>query len=282
MSTREFSWKTIDGLKIYGKYWAPDNGIKGVVCLVHGMGEHINRYEHVAEMLTDHGYALIGYDHRGHGQSEGQRGHTPSYDYLLNSVDDLLSKAQEYFPEIPQILYGHSMGGGLVLNYALQWQPQIAGVIASSPWLKLAFEPPKALVTLAKVVNRVLPSFSQSTKLDAKAISRDQAVVKAYEDDPLVHDKISSGFYLSTYQAGLWALDHADELHLPLLLFHGTEDQLTSYEASKEFAKKAGDLVTFRLFNGAYHEIHNDLCKQELFDLMINWLDSRVGNEEEE
>jgi alpha-beta hydrolase superfamily lysophospholipase len=97
-----------------------------------------------------------------------------------------------------------------------------------------------------------------------------------------VHDKISSGFYLSTYQAGLWALDHADELHLPLLLFHGTEDQLTSYEASKEFAKKAGDLVTFRLFNGAYHEIHNDLCKQELFDLMINWLDSRVGNEEEE
>ena len=133
-----------------------------------------------------------------------------------------------------------------------------------------------------RTVNKVWPGFSQSTKLDTKAISRDPEVVKAYEDDPLVHDKITSSFYLSAYQAGLWALDHADEIHLPLLLFHGTEDQLTSYEASKEFAKKAGDFVTFRLFNGAFHEIHNDLCKQELFDLMINWLDSRVGNEEEE
>ena len=77
-------------------------------------------------------------------------------------------------------------------------------------------------------------------------------------------------------------MEHANELHLPLLLFHGTEDRLTSFEASKEFAQKAGDYVTFRLYQGAFHEIHNDLCKQELFEMMINWLDSRIGNEEEE
>lgn len=276
MKVEEFHWKTVDGLKLYGKYWAPENSIKGVVCLVHGMGEHVDRYEHVGEKLTDNGYALIGFDQRGHGRSEGKRGHTPSYEHLLNSVDDLLSKAGEFFPEIPQVLYGHSMGGGLVLNYIIEWQPQIAGAIVSSPWLKLAFDPPAIQVQLGKLVNKVFPAFTQSSKLDTKSISRDPAEVKRYEDDPLVHDKISTSFFLEAYQMGLFALENPAEIHLPLLLYHGTGDMLTSHEASKQFAAGVQGDLTFKLFDGAYHETHNDFVKDELFEMMIQWLDEHV------
>lgn len=276
MKVEEFHWKTVDGLKLYGKYWAPENSIKGVVCLVHGMGEHVNRYEHVGQLLTENGYALIGFDQRGHGRSEGKRGHTPSYEHLLNSVDDLLSKAGEFFPEIPQVLYGHSMGGGLVVNYVLEWQPNLAGVIVSSPWLKLAFEPPAFEVTLGKMMVKIFPAFTQSTKLDTSAISRDAAEVKKYEDDPLIHDKISAMFFLEAYHNGLEAAKRGNEIHLPMLLYHGTADKLTSHEASTSFAKDVEGDITFKLFNGAYHETHNDLIKDELFELMISWLDEHV------
>lgn len=281
MKVEEFYWKTTDGLNIYGKYWAPENSIKGVVCLVHGMGEHINRYAHVGELLTENGYALIGYDHRGHGQSEGKRGHTPSYDHLLNTVDDLLGKAGEYFPEIPQVLYGHSMGGGLVLNYVVDWQPNIAGLIASSPWLRLAFEPPALQVKLGKMMNKIFPAFTQSTKLDASAISRDEAEVKKYESDPLVHDKISAKFFLDAYEHGISVLERGGDIHVPVLIYHGTADQLTSPAATKEFARTINGDVTFKLFDNSYHEIHNDLNKDELFELMIQWLDTHVRDLEE-
>src|SRR5688572_31125124 len=98
MKTEEFHWRSIDDLKIFGKCWSPDKDIKGVVCLVHGMGEHCNRYEHLGKFLCDNGIALVAYDQRGHGKSEGKRGHTPSYEHLLQEVDNLIKKTRELFP----------------------------------------------------------------------------------------------------------------------------------------------------------------------------------------
>lgn len=275
MREEEFHWKTTDGLQIYGRYWAPDDNIKGVVCLVHGMGEHCSRYAHVGKLLVEQGIALISFDQRGHGKSEGKRGHTPSYELLMQSIDDLLAKAAEYFPQTPIVLYGHSMGGNLVLNYVLKRKPQIKGVIASSPWLRLAFEPPAIQVKLGEIVNKILPAFTQSTKLDASTISRIPEEVKKYKDDPLVHDKISTMFFISVKTQGEWALANASKLRLPLLIFHGTGDLLTSYTASKEFVDNTSkEDVTLKLFDGAYHEIHNDLNQKDLFDLVTRWLDS--------
>lgn len=276
MKVEEFQWKTADGLKLYGKYWAPNNGIKGVVCIVHGMGEHINRYEHLGEMLTEHGYAVIGYDQRGHGKSEGKRGHTPSYEHLLNGVDDLLAKADEFFPETPEILYGHSMGGNLVINYVMDRQPNIAGLIVSSPMLKLAFDPPAFKLKLGKLMMKLYPAYSETTGLESAAISRIPEEVKKYDNDPLVHDKISTNMFFETYAKGLEALEHPEDIHLPTLIYHGSADRLTSAEATKEFARNLQGDITFKLFEGGYHELHNDLCKQELFDLMLNWLEGHM------
>lgn len=276
MTEKEFSWKTIDDIELYGKYWATEGHVDAVVCLVHGMGEHCNRYAHLGKFLAEDHIALIGFDHRGHGKSGGKRGHTPSYDHLLQGVDELVDKAMEFFPETPIFLYGHSMGGNLVLNYALQRKPQINGVIASSPWIKLAFDPPKIQVKMGKLVNKIYPAFTQSTNLDTKAISRIEEEVKKYEEDPLVHDNISTMFFLSAYEQGLWALKHAGEFTLPLLIYHGTGDQLTSYKATEAFANKVNNDVTFKLFEGAFHEIHNDLDQKELFELMKSWIRSHL------
>ncbi|MEX0813571.1 MAG: lysophospholipase [Chitinophagales bacterium] len=278
MKTQEFNWKNADGLKIFGKYHAPESGAKAVIAMVHGMGEHCQRYDSWAKRFTEKGYAFIAFDHIGHGKSEGKRGHVNAYDRLLESVDQLLDKAREYFPELPVFLYGHSMGGNVVLNYAIKNpDAKIKGIICSSPWLKLAFDPPAIQVKLGRLVNNIFPAFTQSTKLDAAAISRDPKEVEAYENDPLVHDRISTMFFISAHEAGLYALENADKIKNPLLLFHGTSDQLTSYKASEEFADKVQAPLKFELFEGAFHEIHNDYDRDKLFQLITSWSENLLN-----
>ncbi len=273
MEHRDLKWQSSDGIDIYGQCWLNDAKSKAVVCIVHGMGEHSGRYTHVAKYFVDAGYSVIAYDQRGHGKSDGKRGHTPSYDLLLDGVTDLLKQAEKIAPGVPKFIYGHSMGGNVVLNYALRRKPEVAGIIASSPYLKLAFDPPAIKVAAGRLVNNILPGFTQSTELDATAISRDKKVVDAYLNDPLVHDKISARFFVEVHSAGLWAIEHASEMKLPLLLFHGTEDKLTSPEGSKEFADKVKENCTFRLWDGFYHETHNEPEKEEVLKYIVTWLD---------
>lgn len=275
MKHQELKWKSSDGIKLYGQYWSDEN-VKAVVCIVHGMGEHSGRYAHVAKFLNENNYAVIAHDQRGHGKSGGNRGHTPSYDLLLDGISDLLKQADSLFPNSPKFLYGHSMGGNFVLNYAMRRKPEIAGVILSSPWFKLAFEPTAAKVTLAKMVNRIFPSFTQSSNLDATALSRDIAVVNAYKNDKLVHDKVSSNLFLIIHNSGIWALEHVQEFPLPLLIYHGTGDRLTSAKASEEFAKKIRGNVTFKLWEGFYHETHNEPEKQEVLNFVKEWMDKQL------
>ena len=238
MKHSEFKFKTFDGLSLFAQSWQPKNQTKAVVCLVHGMGEHSGRYSHVADQITQAGYSLIAFDLRGHGQSEGPRGHTPSYEALLQDISSLLEVANKKFPQLPSFLYGHSLGGNLVLNYVLRRQSHLKGVIATDPWFRLAFEPPRFKIILAQITNYIWPSFSQKNGLDTKVLSRDPEVVRAYENDQLVHDHISARMFIGVYQAGQWALKHASEFPLPLLLMHGGEDKIISVEASREFANR--------------------------------------------
>jgi len=143
MKHSEFKFKTFDGLLLFAQSWQPKNQTKAVVCLVHGMGEHSGRYTYLVDRLIQTGYTVLTFDLRGHGRSPGQRGHTPSYEALLQDISSLLEVANERFPQRPSFLYGHSLGGNLVLNYVLRRQTQLKGVIATDPWLRLAFEPPR-------------------------------------------------------------------------------------------------------------------------------------------
>ena len=277
MKRTEFKFKTFDGLQLFGQSWQPEDRPRAVVCLVHGMGEHSGRYAHVADALIQAGYILFTFDIRGHGKSSGLRGHTPSYEALMKDISSLLEVANKQFPQLSSFLYGHSLGGNLVLNYILRRQSHLKGVIATDPWLRLAFEPPRFKIILAQITNYIWPSFSQKNGLDTKVLSHDPEVVYAYENDPLVHDHISARMFISIYQAGQWALEHASELPIPLLLMHGGDDKLSSVEASREFADKITKNCTLKIWDGLYHEIHNEPEKEEVFKFLIDWLDKEVS-----
>src|SRR5262245_17796575 len=213
---RRFEWfqQAGDGPKLFAQCWQPDSEAAAVICLVHGLGEHSGRYSNLATALTDSGYALMAFDHRGHGKSQGPRGHTPSYDTLMDDIGRMLDEAAARFPNLPRFIYGHSMGGNLALNYVLRRRPELAGAIASGPWLRTTFAPPAWKVVLGRTMNNLLPSLTQPSGLDVQAIARDAAVVRAYQGDPLIHERISARLFVSCYDAGLWALDHAAEFAL--------------------------------------------------------------------
>ncbi len=276
MKFSDLAWKTTDGLDICARLWEPDTPPKAIVCLVHGHGEHSGRYEHVAEALAHAGYAMLALDQRGHGRSGGPRGHTPSYEALMQDIGLLLEQARARFPRLPCFLYGHSMGGNEVINFALRRKPDLAGVIASGPWLRLAFTPPAWKVTLGRLLNNIHPRFTQRTGLEVAAISRDPRVVQAYIHDPLVHDRISSRLYFDTVDAGDWALAHAADFPLPLLLMHGGADRLSDPQASREFARRGGSHITFHLWEEDFHEVHNELDQKEVLDLVTIWMDARL------
>ena len=276
MKMREWGWKSADGLEMFAQSWEPDETPRAVVCLVHGLGEHSGRYAHVGKAFVEAGFVLTGFDVRGHGKSGGPRGHTPSYDALMDDIDLFIHLVAGRYPGLPRFLYGHSLGGNFVINFALRCRPELVGVIATGPWLKLAFQPASSKVMLGKIMNNILPGFSQASGLDTRALSHDPEVVNAYENDPLVHDKISARLFLNVFESGLWALDHAAEIPLPLLLMHGGADRIISLEASRQFAASAGDKVTLRIWDGLYHEIHNEPEQGEVFTVMIDWMNTQL------
>jgi len=275
----EFTLQAPGGVRFYYQGWQPDSFPLATICLVHGLGEHSGRYAHFADALTQAGYALLAYDLRGHGRSEGGRGDALSYEVLLDDIARCLDEAATRYPVTPRFLYGHSLGGGLVLNYALRRRPPLAGVIATSPWLRLAFAPPPVKLTLARSMSRLLPSFAQSNGLNPEDLSHDPEVVRLYEIDSLVHDRITARLAVGTLDAGEWALAHASEFALPLLIMHGSSDRITSAEASRDFARQVPSECTFKLWDGLYHETHNELCKSQVLRFAIDWLKSRGARE---
>ncbi|TAF67790.1 MAG: alpha/beta hydrolase [Cytophagales bacterium] len=283
MSNKAFYFSSTDGLRLYAQTWVGEEAPQACFFIVHGMGEHSGRYTHLVNFLVENHFQVFAFDLRGHGLSAGQKGHTPNYAQLLKDIETFIQQSHAQFEtaHLPAFLYGHSMGGNQVLNYVLKKMPDyntFKGIISSSAYLKLAFNPPPIKIALGKFVNSIYPKFSQSTNLDVKAISKDPAVVEAYTKDPLVHDKISASFFLSTSQAALFALEEAPRFSLPLLLYHGTADKLTSIEGSKEFASKAPkNLTTTQWFEGGFHELHNDSEKEQLFPLMLNWLKQQLN-----
>lgn len=278
MKTFEWEWKSFDGLGMYAKGWAPEKDPKAVVCLIHGLGEHIGRYEHVGAAFAEAGYAMLGFDLRGHGKSGGPRGHAPSYDALLDDMAAFIQQAKERYPARSCFLYGHSMGGNLVINYVLRRKSELGGVIATGPWLKLAFQPPAIKVALGRVMNNIAPGFTQASGLETAALSRDPKVVDAYVNDPLVHNRITARLFVGLFDAGQYAFDRPSEFPLPTLLMHGTMDRLTSAEASRQFGAAAPKSVTTELWEGWFHEIHNEPEKEKVFAKMVAWLDTQVKN----
>lgn len=279
MNYKSVFYTSIDGLKLSGYLWEPKETPKAVINLVHGFGEYSDRYDHWAMRFTKKGYIVHAIDLRGHGKSDGRRGHINSFDDFINDVEVLVNESKKLYPNLPQFIYGHSLGGNIVTNYILKRENTFKGAIISSPWFSLSFDPSALMLVLARVMNKIYPKFTQKSNLEVKALSHDKKVVDDYITDPLVHEKISARMFFEIYNAGLWALENTNKINLPVLIQHGTGDHITSYKASKDFAEKAksvGKDVVYKEWPELYHELHNELEKDVIFEFVLEWIEKKL------
>ena len=265
-----------DGLKIatFSNHFKSE---KGVMIITHGMGEHSMRYMEMVDFFTNVGYTVISFDIRGHGLSEGKRGHSPGYEFLMDDIERVYTQVKKDYPSLPIFLFGHSMGGNLILNFLLRKPNSICGAIVTGAYLKLGFEPPKWKIILAKLSSSIWPTLSQPTELELDALSRNKEVIRKYENDELVHDRITSAFFINVHFAGQYVIDHANEIKTPLLVMHGMEDRLTSPKGSQEFASNSGENVHLKMWDGLYHELHNEPEKQEIFNYEMEWMNKLLN-----
>ncbi len=277
MSTTPFTLTTRDNLTLRGSKYTVDHA-GAVVCLIHGLGEHYQRYAHVIEAFNRHGLSFYAMDLRGHGQSDGPRGHTPSYHHLLDDIDLLVELAEKENPALPLVLYGHSMGGNLALNYLLlRDSADFAGGLITSPWLRLTHPPKGPLLWLAHIGNKLLPTLAQGNGLKVEDISSVPAVQQDYANDPLNHDRITPRLFMEVNKMGRAALENAPYLHTPVLLAHGSADNITSPAASQEFAGRAPKgLVELKIWDGLRHETHNEHNKEEVIAFYADWIANKL------
>ncbi len=273
---RETTIAAGDNIRLFARIDTPLQP-RGCVVISHGFGEHCGRYGKLADTLMGIGLTTVRYDLRGHGHSGGKRGHASSYEIYLNDLEHVIELARDVSPALPTFLFGHSMGGGLVLNYALRRGGNLAGVIASSPWLRLAFQPPAWKVLLAQMIVGVLPGLRVATNLDTSKLSHDAEVAKTLEQDSLANPMMSAAAFVALVRAGEYASAHAGTLRLPLLLMHGGADAITDIRASEVFFAAAGMTdKTFKRWDGMYHETLNEIDSEPVYQMIVDWLKPRL------
>ncbi|MGF1587386.1 MAG: alpha/beta hydrolase [Bacteroidales bacterium] len=277
MENQSGSFTSADGNKMFFQSWSPSGNPEMVIALVHGLGEHSGRYQHWARKFCEESIAFAAFDLRGHGLSEGKRGNIPSLEVAFIDIGLFLDRVGVIFPGTPVVLYGHSLGGNLAVNYVLSRDSNLAALVMTSPWLQLSAPVPNYKKMLAHLAGSLMPSFIQPSGLDPVYLSRDQKVVHEYRSDPLVHDRISAGLYLSGSHGSEKALSLAGNITMPVLIMHGTDDGLTSPEGSKSFNGNSGENVTLKLWDGFYHELHNEPEKDDVFLFITGWLHKDVN-----
>ena len=270
--------KTSDDHALHTRSW-PAGEPRALVVLTHGFGEHCGRYGGLAQALNAARISLFAYDLRGHGRSGGPRGFVPCYEDLLDDLERVIAAAQREHPGLPLFLFGHSMGGNIVINYALRRQAPagIRGVLVSGPWLRLASQPPGWKRVLGRLAAKLQPRMVLPAAMDPAVLSHDRQQVLAYSSDPLVHSTMTARLFAEVTAAGEWALAHAAALTLPVLLMHGGGDRLTDPRATEEFhARAGGNDKSLKIYPDQYHEILNETDPAPVLRDIVEWIQRRI------
>ena len=267
----DFNIRLRNGKILSGIIKSSGEDLKAVIILVHGLGEHIQRYNSWADLFKSENIGFAGVDLPGHGRSEGKRGHINPFSVTAEMLDILIKSCNQTFPGTPVYLYGHSLGGTIVLDYLLKKSPRVKGAIVTSPLLRLGFEPSKSKIQLASVMKHLIPALAQPSGLIQDHLSHDKKVVERYKNDPLVHGRISVSLFHGMMNSARYCLEHASELKVPTLLIHGGDDLICSPEGSREFASKS-QKVSFKIWDGGYHELHNEVFRDEVFRYILKWV----------
>jgi acylglycerol lipase len=263
-------------VEIYWQAWLPEGDPRAVVVLAHGASEHGGRYAWVGEQLAERGLALYAGDHRGHGRSSGPRAYIDRLDNAVADLDRVVDIARRAHPDVKTFLLGHSMGGAVALSYSFEHQDRLDGLVLSAPLAALEAASP-VLRLAGQALSLLLPR-AGVVPIDSEGVSRDPAVVRDYEADPLNHHgKLPARTVAELTGAIAGYPERVRELTLPILTMHGSADRLTPPEGSEMIVERAGskDRSIIR-YDGLYHELLNEPERQRVLDDIVGWMETRL------
>jgi alpha-beta hydrolase superfamily lysophospholipase len=273
MRNRELQTPGIGGLDLYAQSWLPDEHPRAVLVLSHGLGEHSGRYAALAGELVSHGYGVYALDHRGHGRSPGPRANIQRFAHLVSDLCVFVGRCGRQHVDTPVYLLGHSMGGAVAFESVLRLQDSLRGLVLSAP----ALAPGDAVSPLRELTVRALAAVVPNAgvlALPPSAVSRDPAVVEAYERDPLVLHKSAPArtvVELLDAMRGFPAL--APRLRLPTLILHGTGDRLVPLASNRPVYQAIGSRErSLKVYEGLYHEVFNEPERATVIGDLLRWL----------
>lgn len=262
------------GGSLHRRSWRPPLA-RRAIALIHGYAEHVGRYDALGAWFAARGVAVHGYDQRGHGRSEGRRGHLNAFGELLDDAERFLEVVRQEHPGLPLTLLGHSLGGLVVASLLTERRPAVDDAVFSGAALARP-EISGLRIAVARALRRVVPRLALASGIDPSGLSRDAAVVRDYLADPLVFGHMTCSFAVEVLDAIERLAARSDPIELPLLVLHGADDPIVRADASRRFfARARGPGSELRLYPKLLHEIFNEPEREDVFDDVLEWLDAR-------
>ncbi|MFW6330388.1 MAG: alpha/beta hydrolase [Gemmatimonadota bacterium] len=260
-------------MRLHYRTWEVDRARAGLL-MVHGMFEHSRRYEELARSMASHHLSTFALDLRGHGESEGRRGHVHRFDVLLQDVDRFRREVQSLLaPDLPLFLLGHSLGGLIVLRYLEEYDAAVCGAIMTSPWLGTAVPVPRWQVLAAAVLDRILPAFPFPFSIDPADLTHDEERAQDYREDSLIHGTITPRFFTQTSAAIEQAHRRGDRIHVPTLFLLAGDDRIVDTERSLAFARSLpSEDITINVLRGQYHELLQERNRETVYETIHEWI----------
>lgn len=257
---------------IFLRSWPSNNDPTYNIIIIHGLGEHSGRYKEFASFFMKKNIGVFSFDLIGHGKSDGLKGHISNIKDFTDSIEDVLIEVRRRYINTPIILFGHSLGGCLALNYLIERKSkEISLAIISSAWIETKIQIPKYLVIIQRVMHTLFPKVRISNRLDAKDLSKDIKIVDKYKNDPLVHDRISLNL-LSEINKTIKKIKNKNyNIEIPVLIIHGKKDKIISYKGSELIHKKIKN-SKLKLYDNVYHEPHNDNERKEILEYYYDFI----------
>jgi alpha-beta hydrolase superfamily lysophospholipase len=257
---------------IFLRSWLSNNDPIYNIIIIHGLGEHSGRYKEFASFFIKKNIGVFSFDLIGHGKSDGLKGHISNIKDFTDSIEEVLIQVRKRFINTPIIIFGHSLGGCLALNYLIERKSkEISLAIISSAWIETEIQIPKYLLIIQKVIHILFPKVRLSNRLDTKDLSKDIKIIDKYKNDPLVHDRISLNL-LSEINKTIEKIKNKDyNIEIPVLIIHGKKDKIISYKGSELISKKIKD-SKLKLYDNVYHEPHNDNEKKEILEYYYDFI----------
>ena len=261
--------------RIYIREWIPKEKVKKNLFIIHGLGEHSGRYEDLAKILTQEGIGVFSIDLIGHGKSSGRKGHIKSFEDFINAVETGVIYVRKKFLDTPIILFGHSLGGLISLKFLIDRESkEIERSIISSPWIETALEIPNHLLFIHKIFQKIIPGLQLSNNLITSHLSKDKKIVEKYENDILVHDKISLNLFSEITKTINNVIDRSSRIKIKILIYHGKNDKIISHKGTEKVASLIPN-NKFILFKDIFHEPHNDNEKDLVFKELIEFINKQ-------